>query len=80
MIGLWATSLCAADYVYMQKSPTPTVSYPAESEAADIVLSSGFAGVAVPESDTYFSGVSRAESNFSALDGTKPVGFQFILR
>ena len=79
-IGLLAASLSAADYVYLQKEPVLTASYPAESKAVEIVLSAGFAGVDVPEFNTYLSGVSREESNLSALDGTKPVGFPFILR
>lgn len=77
---LFAVLSCIADYVYLQKEPTLAVSYPACSDPGSLVLSAGASTAFLSAEETYFSGVSGAWSNLSALDGTKPIGMQLIFR
>lgn len=70
----------ADDYVYQQKEPTPTVSYPAVSASTDLVLSGGWSFTVVPQIDTYFSGRSSMPSNTSELNARKLAGVMIIVR
>ena len=72
--------LYADDYVYLRQEPTLTVSYPGYSVATDLVLSARASGMFQSETEVWFSGVSREESNTSGLDASKPIGLYMILR
>lgn len=73
-------ALCAEEYVYLKKEPTPAVSYPGYSAVSDLVLSGRTSGMCLPETEVWFSGVNRKESNTSGLDASKPIGMYMILR
>ncbi len=72
--------LYAEDYVYLRQEPTLTVSYPGNSDATDLLLSGRASGMCQAETEVWFSGVSREESNTSGLDASKPIGMYMILR